>query len=241
MKKKPIVAIIGGASLVFGTKALRDIVNHPELEGSTFRFMDINEEHLETISTIGKRLANQISHQVKIEATTNRQEALKGADYVIISVDVSVYELGEQDYSLPNKLGIRQVGGELGGPGGLFHSLRQIPLHLEFARDIENLCPNALVMVESNPLNRICLAMQRYSKIDRLLGLCHGVEIVENMIVNKMLGLGKEEIMTTTAGVNHLTWILDLRLKSTGEDLYPLLKEKIKDYDPNYHSLNQFF
>jgi len=238
VKKKSIIVVIGGASLTFGTKTLRDIINHPELDGSTVRLVDIDEEHLEIMTRLAQHLAEAVEHSVVIESTTDRKAALKDADYVLISVEVERYKLWKQDFSIPVSLGVRQVTGELGGPGGLFHSLRQIPLHLDIARDIETICPEARVLVESNPLNRICLAMRRYSEVGQILGLCHGVEIAQNFL-GKVLGLDIEDIVATAAGVNHFTWILDLRLKATGEDLYPTLKEKLASYDPKFHPLSR--
>jgi alpha-galactosidase len=238
MKDKPTIVVIGAASITFGPKVLRDIINHPELDGSTLRFVDIDEEHLEIMTGLARRLTDAVEHSVVIESTTDRQAALKRADYVLVSVEVEHYRLWKQDFSIPVRLGIRQVTGELGGPGGLFHSLRQIPIHLDIARDIETICPHAIVMVESNPLNRICLALRRYSNVGQIIGLCHGVEIVQNYL-GKVLGYETEELMATAAGTNHLTWILDLRLQATGEDLYPTLREKLADYDPGFEPLSR--
>jgi alpha-galactosidase len=138
------------------------------------------------------------------------------------------------DFSIPVKLGIRQVQGELGGPGGLFHSLRQVPLHLEIARDIEALCPDAMVMVCSNPLNRICLAMERYADVGQIVGLCHGVEMALYLYLNRVLGIDGNEMDVTAAGTNRFTWIVDLRRRSTGEDLYPFLKEPLAQINMNF-------
>jgi alpha-galactosidase len=121
----------------------------------------------------------------------------------------------------------------------MIHSFRQIPLHLEIARDIEKYCPNAVVMIMSNPLNRICLALRRHTKVGEIVGLCHGVEMAEKLYLNKILNLEGEDIQANAAGTNHLTWILDLRRKSTGEDLYPLLGERVKTYDPTFEALSR--
>jgi alpha-galactosidase len=229
MKSKPaVISIIGAASTTFGPKVLRDIINHPEVEGSAFRFMDIDEEHLEIYTRLAHRINDRIDHKVVIESTTDRKEALKDADYVIITVETQRNELWKQDLAIPRKHGIRQVYGELGGPGGLFHSLRQIPVHLDIARDIEEICPNAVLMIESNPLNRICLALERYANVGQILGLCHGVEIVLAQFGERFFNVAVEEMDVTAAGTNHFTWILDLRLKATGEDLYPSLQSKLK-------------
>jgi len=232
----PTIAVIGAASTTFGPKVLRDVINHPELDGSTLRLVDIDAEHLEITARLARRLCEHAGRAITVEATEDRRDALPGADYVLVSVEVDHYKLWKQDFSIPVKHGVRQVTGELGGPGGMFHAFRQIPIHLEIARDIETLCPNAIVMVESNPLNRICLAMRRHTRVGEILGLCHGVEISQNYL-GGILGFETDDLVATAAGVNHFTWILDLRLKATGEDLYPTLRQKLAQHDPSSEPL----
>lgn len=173
-----------------------------------------------------------------MEWFTDRRKALPGADHIIISVDVSRNETWGKDWKIPVDLGVRQVTGELGGPGGLFHSLRQIPIHIEMGRDIGELAPQAMVMIESNPLNRICLAVRRHTGVGAILGLCHGVEIAQYAL-GKVLGLRAEDMLATAAGTNHFTWILDLRRLDSGEDLYPELRKRLKDYKPDYWPLSR--
>lgn len=238
MRRKPVVTLIGAAGVTFGPKVLRDLIHYPELAGMTVRFMDIDERRLTILDRLARRLLAQAELEVGIESTTDRAAALAGADYVLVSVDTARWDTWKADYQIPRQLGIRQVTGELGGPGGLFHSLRQIPLHLEIGRDIARICPEAMVMIESNPLNRICLALRRYTKVGQVVGLCHGVEIVQAHF-SRLLGIGVDEMVATAAGTNHFTWILDLRRRDTGEDLYPELREKLRDYDPNWEPLSR--
>ena len=230
MGSAPTIVVIGAASATFGPKVLRDVIHHPRLGGATLRLVDIDEERLDVFTRLAGRLNDGLEHPVLIEATADRCEALPGADYVLISVDVERVETWEQDFRVPVEEGIRQVTGELGGPGGLFHSLRQIPVHLDIGRDVAELCPEALVMVESNPLNRICLAMERHTGCGPILGLCHGVEITQNWL-GLVLSIDTDDMVATAAGVNHLHWILDLRLRATGEDLYPAVREKLLGED----------
>lgn len=226
MNKKPTITVIGAASTAFGPKVLRDILNYPGV-ASTFNFVDINQERLEIYDKLAHKISNVLTEPLNIKSTANRRDVLAGSDYVIISVDTGHYKTWEMDFTIPNKHGYRQVQGELGGPGGLFHSLRQIPLHLEMARDIEELCPDAVVMICSNPLNRICLALERYAAVGQIVGLCHGVEMALHLYLNRILEIDADDMDVTAAGVNHFTWILDLRRKSTGEDLYPFLKKRL--------------
>ena len=239
MARKPIVTVIGAASTTFGPKVLRDILNHSEVWGGTFRFADINEERLEIYSRLAHRISDVLDEPIAIESTTDRRDVLAGSEYVIVSVDTGHYTTWELDFTIPVERGIRQVTGELGGPGGLFHSLRQIPLHLEIARDIEELCPDAMVMVCSNPLNRVCLAMERYANVGQIVGLCHGAEMALYLYLNRVLGIDGDDMDITAAGVNHFTWMLDLRRTATGEDLYPLVKERLSQIEPDAQMLSR--
>ncbi|MCY3834514.1 MAG: hypothetical protein OXG85_15990 [Chloroflexi bacterium] len=239
MVDKPTITIIGAASTTFGPKVLRDILNHPQIGGSTLRFVDINEERLAIYDKLARKLNERLQVPIQIESTTDRREVLAGSDYVIITVDTGHYRTWQQDFSVPVKYGSRQILGELGGPGGLFHSLRQIPLHLEIAQDIRALCPDALVMVTSNPLNRICLALERYAGLGQILGLCHGVEMALYLFLNRVMGIDGDDMAVTAAGTNHLTWILDLRHKETGEDLLPLMKAGLARMTGDEQSLSR--
>ena len=239
MSNRPVITIIGAASTTFGPKVLRDILNYPEVGGSSLRFVDTNEERLAIYDHLAHKVNKLLAEPISIQSTTERRDVLAGSDYVIVSVDTGHYTTWEQDFKVPVKHGSRQILGELGGPGGLFHSLRQIPLHLEIARDIEQLCPEAMVMVASNPLNRICLAMARYGNVGEILGLCHGVEMALYLYLNRVMGIEGDDMEVTAAGTNHLTWILDLRRKSTGEVLLPYMKECLSQLDDREQSLSR--
>lgn len=239
MNKNPKITIIGAASTTFGPKVLRDILNHPRLWGSTYNFVDVNEERLEVYDKLARKTNEIIKKPNSIKSTTDRRQALPDSDYVIISVDTGHYKTWEKDFTIPNNNGYRQVQGELGGPGGLFHSLRQIPIHLEIVRDIEELCPDAMVMVLSNPLNRICYALEKYSKKGQIVGLCHGVEMALYLYLNRVLDIDGDDMYVTAAGTNHFTWILDYRRKSTGEDLYPYLKKSLSKIESGEQPLSR--
>ena len=239
MNDRPKITIIGAASTTFGPKVLRDVLNHPQLGGSRLCFVDINEERLAIYAKLAQKLNQVLETPINIEATTERRAVLAGSDYVIITVDTGHYHTWQQDFSVPVKFGSRQILGELGGPGGLFHSLRQIPLHLEIACDISELCPDAMVMVTSNPLNRICLALERHANLGPIVGLCHGVEMALYLFLDRVMGIPGDEMEVTAAGTNHLTWILDLWRKSTGEDLLPLMKERLSRLDGDEQSLSR--
>jgi len=238
MKSSPTIVVIGAGSLTFTPKVLRDVINHPDLGALTLRLMDIDAERLAVMDRLARRLFERAGRPAVVQATTDRKEALRGADYVVVSVEVDRYALWKQDFQTPVRLGVRQVMGELGGPGGLFHSLRQIPVHVDIAREAAAVCPRAMLLVESNPLNRVCLAMRRYSACGQIIGLCHGVEIVQARFA-ELLGYECDDLEATAAGTNHFTWILDLRLKATGEDLYPAIKDKLASQPPDFEPLSR--
>ena len=239
MERMPSITIIGAASTTFGPKVLRDILNHPQLGGSHLRFVDINEERLSIYDKLARKLNQYLETPISIQSSTDRRELLPGSDYVIITVDTGHYHTWQQDFNVPVQYGSKQILGELGGPGGLFHSLRQIPLHLDIASDIEELCPEAMVMVTSNPLNRICLALERYAYLDEIIGLCHGVEMALYLFLNRVMGVDGDDMEVTAAGTNHLTWIFDLRHKATGEDLLPLMNESLSKMEGDEQSLSR--
>ncbi len=239
MSDRPQITIIGAASTTFGPKVLRDILNHPQVGGSRLCFVDINEERLAIYDKLARKLNRYLDRPIAIESTSDRRAVLAGSDYVIITVDTGHYHTWQQDFTVPVKYGSRQILGELGGPGGLFHSLRQIPLHLEIARDIRELCPDAMVMVTSNPLNRICLALERHADLGQIIGLCHGVDMALYLFLDRVMGVAGDDMEVTAAGTNHLTWILDLRRRDTGEDLLPLMKERLSRMDGDEQSLSR--
>ena len=220
------LVLIGAGSTSFGTDTLRDLfAARKELNGSTIALVDTNPEALRLMSRVAQRLNEAKGGPFAIQATTDRCEALAGAGFVIIAVAVQRNERWRLDFQIPLKHGVKHVLGENGGPGGLFHAMRNIPIVLDICHDIERLCPDALVLNFTNPEGRICLAANRYTDL-QFVGLCHGIGMAQR-VIGQTLGLSPEEIDPRAAGLNHFTWILDLRRKSTGEDLYPIFKQEM--------------
>ncbi|WP_067929964.1 family 4 glycosyl hydrolase [Alicyclobacillus kakegawensis] len=217
------IVIIGAGSVSFGPGSLRDAIQMKELKDSELVLVDLNEENLDIVTRLAKRMNEEAGTGLKISSTTNREEALPEADFVIISIAVKRDELWKKDWEIPRKYGIRQVLGENGGPGGLSHALRNIPLILDICADMERLCPNALLINFSNPESRIIMAVSKYTSI-KAVGLCHGVYMGRDRVA-ELLGRKSEDIDVKAAGVNHLLWLLDIRDKNTGEDLYPALRK----------------
>jgi len=221
------IVFIGAGSVCFGPAMIHDALLTPELRGSTLWLVDIDAEALEVMAAYARRLNESLGAGLKIKHTTDRTEALPDAEFVITSIAVRRDELWRLDFQIPLKHGLKQVLGENGGPGGLSHTLRNIPIILDIARDMERLCPDALLLNFTNPESRICLAVSRYTSV-RFVGLCHGIGMAQ-VTIGKALDLPPEEIDPRAAGLNHFTWILDLRRKGTGEDIYPAFRRAIAE------------
>lgn len=231
------IVLIGAGSASFGLSMLSDAVNTPELRGSTISLVDVDAEALEAIAAVARKMNDQSGAGLSIEHTTDRTEALPGAEYVIVSIAVRRNELWKLDWQVPLKHGVKHTLGENGGPGGLFHCMRNIPIILDICRDIEHLCPDALVLNLTNPVPRICMAVDRFTDVSAL-GLCHGISGELHRLA-QVMGVEPENLDAKAAGLNHFTWILDLRFKDSGEDAYPELRRKLRDYDPAFQPLSR--
>ncbi len=229
MNKTKIV-FIGAGSISFGLSMLKDVFSSRELKGSTLSLVDIDKEALDRMYRVAVEMNRLSGAGLIIEKTHKRREALSGAKFVVNSIAVERCALWRYDFLVPKKYGIRHTLGENGGPGALFFSMRTIPIIMDIIRDMEELCPDALFMNFSNPESRIILALGRYSRIHSV-GLCHGIFMGHNDI-SRILERPYEDIDVVGAGLNHFQWMLEIRDAKTGEDLYPVFKEKDKTFDP---------
>jgi len=236
MKGRKIV-IIGAASATFGPKVLRDIAHFTELKGSTLSLVDIDEPALEAYRRVTELVNEAAGAELTIEASTDRRDVLAGADFVLTSFAPRRNELWQQDWEIPARHGIRQVYGENGGPAGLFHTMRNTPLLLDVCHDMEELCPEAVLLNHTNPESRLCMAAARYSTV-RVMGLCHGVMISLPRVAS-LTGVPLEEIDVTAAGINHFVWVLEMRRRDTGEDLYPAWKQALSAAPPDVLPLSR--
>ena len=248
------IVLIGAGSQSFGLSTLLDIVAHAEvLRGSTVILNDINQNALELMTTVARRLNEQAGAGLAIEGTTDQRAALDGAEFVITAVEVDRLPTWKQDWVLPLRHGARQVLGENGGPGGLGHTLRVAHLMLQVARNVEAAAPRAWLLNFTNPMSRVCLAVTRYTSL-KVIGLCHQIG-AGYMIAGKTLGLIGEardweehcqqlcwlqnKIDIKAAGINHFTFIHDIREKETGRDLYPEFRRRIAAMPPDYEPLSR--
>ncbi|MEO5335942.1 MAG: alpha-glucosidase/alpha-galactosidase [Magnetospirillum sp. WYHS-4] len=231
------IVFIGAGSMSFGLSMFRDLFLCRDLAGSTLTLVDSNPEALDRMTRLAEIMNARSGTGMKIEKTADRRAALDGAGFVMSSVAIDRNRLWKQDFAIPKKHGIRHTLGENGGPGGLFFTLRTLPLVFDFARDIEELCPDAQFINFSNPESRIVLALNKYTKV-KTIGLCHGIFMSTGDIAY-VLGRDFFSLDVWAAGLNHFQWVLQLRDKATGEDLYPLLREKEKSHDPKHMPLSR--
>jgi len=215
----------------------RDMFFAEELQGSTLALVDINAESLTRMVGLAQMLNELSGSGLRIEHTTDRRAALDGAAFVLNATAIDRNRLWKLDYEIPKKYGIRQTLGENGGPGGLSFTLRTLPMVFDFARDIEELCPDALLVNFSNPESRIILALGKYSNV-RAVGLCEGIFGAQGHVAHVM-DVPKEEVDVWGAGLNHFQWLTHIRHRKTGDDLYPLLREKDRTHDPAFAPLSR--
>ncbi len=232
------IVLIGVGSHSFGLMTVRDLMQAPELRGSHLALVDIAEDKLDLMTRLVHRLNDTWKADFRITSTTDRCEVLPDADIVVVSIERRRYEMWRLDIEIPRKHGTQNLYGENGGPGGAFHTFRQVPPTLEIARDIERLCPDAWLVNMSNPESRLCLALNRYTDV-KSVGVCLGAYITQNNLARQVLGLRQEDIDIKVAGINHCHWVMDIRRTGTGEDLYPRVREKIKEVDPRWEPLSR--
>jgi alpha-galactosidase len=237
MSNQTKIAFLGATSISFGLNMLRDIVHTDELRGSRLVLVGRDPATLAEMSEIAKLLNDKTGAGIIVEQTTDRRAALDGAGFVVNAMAIDRNRLWRLDFALPRKYGIRHTLGENGGPGGLFFTLRTLPLVFDLVREMEELCPQALFLNFANPESRIILALGKHSPI-RALGLCHGIFMGQGDVA-RVMGLPSEQVEVWGAGINHFQCLLQVRDRSTGEDLYPLLRKKEKDFDPSFAPLTR--
>jgi alpha-galactosidase len=224
----PKITFIGAGSLVFTRHLCNDILLTPILHESEIVLMDIDSQRLEMAHTIVQALVEKHHSKVKVSATLDRLEALAGTDYVITTFQQGGLEAYKLDIEIPQRYGVGQCIGDTLGPGGVFRSLRTIPILLDICAELDELAPDALLLNYVNPMAPICWAIDVGSGRP-YVGLCHSVQDTSEMLA-RWIGIPYGQVRFLCAGINHQAWFLEFR--SEDEDLYPHLWQAIEQEGP---------
>ena len=216
------IVMIGAGSVHFNRNFITDVLLNPGLRDNTLSLVDINPERLDVMASFGRKAVEQNGFKTRIESTTDRREALEGANYVINTIRVGGLPPSQNDRNILAKYGLDPD--DTMGPGGVFHGLRQIPAELDICRDMEKLCPDAWFMNVTNPQDMISWAINDYTHVKNV-GLCPDPEL-DAVRLARSAGVPFDGVSYSVAGINHLSWYLEF--KRNGEDLYPRLREKFK-------------
>jgi alpha-galactosidase len=221
----PKISFIGAGSVVFTRNLCSDILLTPALSESTISLMDIDPRRLAQARDLVEGMVRSRGLRARVEASTDRREAVRGADYVITTFQQGGLEAYELDIGIPQRYGVEQCVGDTLGPGGVFRALRTIPVLLGLARDLDELAPDALLLNYVNPMAANCWAYDRASGRP-YVGLCHSVQGTSEMLAG-WIGVPYEELVFRCAGINHQAFFLELRRGD--EDLYPRVRAAVAD------------
>ena len=219
------ITVIGGGSYSWGPTFMRDIFGTPELKGTTIVLEDIIQDRLDLVYSLGQKMIQDFNLDFHLEKTLSLDEALQGADFVILTITTGRLESMRPDLEIPAKYGIKQSVGDTTGAGGLSRALRNIPVVAEIGRKVMEICPNALFLNYTNPMTVLTrtLAMQGV----KVVGLCHEwIGVREHLA--QLFETKPENITAKIAGVNHLIWVTDLYAdgKRVFDEL-PAITEKV--------------
>ena len=217
------ITFIGAGSLEFTRGLVRDILTFPLLSDATICLMDINAERLDWSRQMVSRIIQMGNYPAKVEVTTDRAEALRGADVVLVTILSGGTEVWRHDIEIPKKYGVDTNIGDTRGPSGIFRALRTIPVMVAIVKDMERYCPDAVMLNYTNPMAMLCRAMQRQTHIP-VTGLCHSVQGTAMMLAD-WIGAKYDEIDYLCAGINHQAWYLEY--KWHGKDAYPLIRKAV--------------
>ena len=231
------ITFMGAGSTVFARNVLGDVMCTPALRECEIALYDIDPQRLQESEQILKTINHNVNEDRAVIRSylgeQNRKDALRDATFVVNAIQVGGYEpCTVIDFEIPKKYGLRQTIGDTLGIGGIMRALRTIPVMEAFARDMEEVCPEAWLLNYSNPMAMLTGYMLRYTKV-KTVGLCHSVQVCSEMLLKK-LGMeekleGRKELI---AGINHMGWLLEIQDKD-GNDLYPEIKERAKAKNAN--------
>jgi len=221
----PKIAMIGAGSIIFTQNLVTDILLFPELQNSEIHLMDIDEDRLNTAYGLTKRIIKKLGVKAKVYATLDKREALKDTSYILNTIQVGRHEATIVDFDIPERYGLRQTMADTHGIGGIFRALRTIPVIIDICRDVEKLCPQALVLNYTNPMAILCWAIEKATNT-KYVGLCHSIQGTASQLA-RYIGVSYEKLRYRAAGINHMNWFLELGID--GKDAYPMLREAMKN------------
>jgi alpha-galactosidase/6-phospho-beta-glucosidase family protein len=217
----PRITFVGGGSYTWAPQFIRDIAITPELEGSTIVLHDIAPAPLELVTLLGQTIIEARGGAVTLAKTLDLDEALDGADFVLLTITTGGLEAMRYDLEIPERYSIYHSVGDTVGPGGLARALRNIPVVVQIARRMEARCSDAWLLNYTNPMTTLCRAVTRETRV-KTIGLCHEWLGVRRHLAT-LFGVRDAEVQATPGGINHFTWITDLRIR--GQDAFPRFRE----------------
>jgi len=233
------ITFIGAGSLGFTRGLVKDVLTFPLLEDATITLMDIDPERLEFARLATEKIIRQGNYPAKVEATTDRAQALEGADAVLCTILSGSVDVWRYDIEIPKEYGVDTNIGDTRGVSGIFRALRTIPVMVDICKDMERCAPRAILLNYTNPMAMLCRAMQRETTVP-VTGLCHSVQGTAHMLAD-WIGAPMSEIDYVCAGINHQAWFVKYCWK--GQNAYPLLREAMKRPEVYEHEMvrNEMF
>ena len=227
MPRKINVTMMGAGSF-FTNSILKDVILTPNNLGGELRLIDIDATRLALAEKLMQKIVDAVGDGSKwvVRASTDRTELLPGTDYIVNAIEVSGVACVRYDNDIPLEFGVSQNIGDTIGPGGLMKALRTLPVYIEILKDVQRLCPKAVVLNYTNPMNMMCLAAARTSSL-QTVGLCHSVQGTSHMLA-EYAETPYERVQWKCAGINHLAWFTEFN-GPDGQSLYPLLMDKARD------------
>ena len=234
------IVFIGAGSLGFTRGLVRDILTFPSMRDAEIYLVDINKERLNFAKLACEKIIEAGKYPATVKVSTNRRELMKNADAILVTILCGSTNVWQHDILIPKKYGIDINVGDTRGPAGIFRALRTIPTMLEICRDMEELCPNAIMLNYTNPMAMLCHAMQTKYPHLQISGLCHSVQGTAYMLAGwaglEWTGDTPPAVDYICAGINHMAWFIRFAYK--GRDLYPVIRKKILS-DPKIYNEEQ--
>ncbi|MFF2888264.1 alpha-glucosidase/alpha-galactosidase [Paenibacillus sp. NPDC057967] len=226
------ITFIGAGSTVFAKNVLGDVMLTPALQGFEIALFEIDAERLRDSEMMLLNMKKNCGSTCSIKSYSDRKEALRDAKYVVNAIQVGGYDpCTITDFEIPKKYGLRQTIADTVGIGGIFRNLRTIPVMLDFARDMNEVCPDALFLNYTNPMAVLTNVLNTYGGVNTV-GLCHSVQVCVPGILHD-LGMEDQDVKWKIAGINHMAWLLEV--SRDGVDLYPDIKRRAAEKQKEKH------